>query len=722
MAYDKKSKKDNDAKLEAAKKEYQAAKDHWNDNYNQASEDLMFLYGENQWPENTRKNREALGQPCLTLNQMLPYAHQVINDIRQSRPAIRVTPVDDNADIETAEIYQGIIRSIERASKADVAYDTASQNSIGGGIGWILITTDYEDEYSFDQEIFIERVLDFSSVVIDPASVALDGSDAEYGYVKTDYTYDDFCGSFPNSDTAKEKAKTEKDKICVFTRYYKDYEKTKIYKTKYGTLTQKELDEFQEEFGAELDILDERETSICKVKWMKYTDNEILDTGEWAGKYIPIVPVIGDEAYIDGKRVFRSLINPAKDAQRMFNYWKSASTEIFALQPRAPWVGAIGQFASTPSKWAASNSQPIAFLEYDPVTDDETGQLLPPPQRQMPPQGSPAMLQEATNAVMDIKNALGMHEATLGAQGNEISGVAIRNRQIYGDNANYHFMDNLAAAITQVGNILVDLIPKIYSTRTVMRILGIDGTEETVPVNVPYVVDANTGQKRQQTPQEREQNISNGKFDLVAGKYDVVCDVGASYSSKRQEFADKMIELAKAEPRLMEIGGDLLIASLDLPNAKELSERIKAMMPPEVLGEDPQAAKLQAAAQQVAQLQEQLMNMDAALQDKKKNEAFEQQAKLAEIQNDRAKLQIDAQKAQAEIQKIYAEIKKTQVETVNDTTKIIEDLASRMDDMQQAFEILIGDMENGIEIEVEKSEPEQKTDAMLETEDDSEND
>lgn len=690
--------------LEEALTNIQAMDDFYNEVHENGRDDQDFVNGVNQWSAEDKRQRDLDGVPSLVLNQTKPFCNQVINDIRQARPALRIVPVDSNADPETAEVLSGLIRNIEYRSKASDAYDTAARNAIQASIGWIKVCVDYEHEFTFDQEITIERILNFESAMIDPNSTMLDGSDAEYGVVYEDIPKEKFESLYPEATTEGfEGTFWSSDKtIRVAEYYYRVYDEVDIYQVAYqegetvveGVVTKPEID-LLEESGIEVEIVDQRKTRLPKVMQCLLTQNEILDKTEWVGKYIPIIPVVGDEIWTDGRRNFSSLIRQGKDAQRMYNYWKSASTHMIALQPKTPWTGAAGSFDSFPNEWANANRKNYAFLEYD-VVYDENGQRVEPPKREAPVQGSPAMMQEAMNAREDIRLAIGMPLSNMGEKDNAISGVAIRNRQIEGDNATFHFIDNLATAMTHLGVILVDLIPKIYSKPQIRRIIGEDGTEDIVPVNQPYVQDKETGKKR--PPKSGEQY--DGIYRLGTGKYDVVCDIGASYSSQRQEMADKLGELVAAKPELFEVVGDLIFKSLDLPMSEELSERIKATMNPVVLGDDPQGEKLKQAAQQLKAMEEQLLNMDAALKDKRKNEEFEQQRDMEKIKLEREKLVIEANKVNAEIAKIQSEIEENRAQTINqriENQARMDEVLSRVDDIGEALEIMLDNEERNRE-------------------------
>lgn len=691
------------------KDRYKACEEHYNIQYEECEEDWRFVHGEGQWDSSAEKSRKRGGKPILVLNQLMPYVDQVVNDIRQARLAIRVSPVDSEADVGTAEILSGIIRNVERNSNAQAAYTTASNTAVGAGIGFIRLGTKYEDDDSFDQEPYIDRILDFQSVYMDPSCESLDGSDAEYCFITTSMLKERFEELYPDADPQGFK-EGEKDEVCVVEHYYKDYKNDTLYRIRMpdgSTITtyrdgKNGLDEQEVPY----EILMEREVKLPTVYHCIYgAEEEPLEETEFPSKYIPIVPVIGKEVFIDGKREFHSLIRQAKDAQKMYNYHKSESTHILALQPKAPVVGPKGSFASYADKWANANRENFSTLEYD-IVYDENGTPMPAPSRMPPVEGSQTLIQEAMGAREDIRLALGMPQANMGEAVGNLSGIAIRNKQIEGDNATFHFVDNLAASITQVGRILVDMIPRLYSEAKIMRIIGEDGQEENVPVNQPY-----TKGEKGLVP---AQGQFDGIYDLTSGKYDVVCDVGASYSSKRQETADKLIQLVSAKPEIADITADLLFEALDLPMSREIAERIRTSMDPALLGDDPQAAKLQQAGDMIKQLEERLMNYEAALQDKSKNTQFEQQAKTEELRQANEKLLIEAQKTAQEIRNMQVEAAKTASEIVSagDVKALMEkvtELAELADDQRGAIEIMLNAKERELKAsdEEEMSEPEE---------------
>lgn len=620
--------------LEQIKSRFQQDRDFIIFQYQEGEDDLNFSLGD-QWPDQVKAERIQSNRPCLTENRLNIHILQVINDIRQTRPSINVRPADDKADIKTAEVLKGIIRNIEGDSGAFMAYDAAADNALRCGFGWLRVSTEYEADNSFDQKLCIEAIENPFSVVLDSASRCLDGSDANHVTIFADIPRKDFEQQYPDADPVSYEPGLgqyewcAEDTIRIAEQFYKDRTKYTLALTAIGPMDKKDA----QQLG--LEILQERETYRETIKWCKFTANEILETTEWVGKYIPIIPVYGQRAWYQGRIRSFSIVRQAKDSQRMFNYWKTASTEFVALQPKAPWLAYEGQLTTQQyNKFASANVQNHAVLTHTPVYDKTSGTLLPPPSRQMPPQGTQSFIGEIGLAADGIKATVGQFDASLGMQGNEVSGRAILARQAEGDNATFHFVDNLAASIRRLGVVLVDLIPQIYSSRNVARILGEDGETSLVPLNVPVRQDGEAFIKDPMSPY---------KVALDAGRYDVVVDIGPSFATKRLEMANVLTDLVRAQPEMLAYMGDILFRSMDFPQAQELAERAKRVMDPKVFGENtPEQAALQEAQMQIDALNAQIEALNGALMDKRLSEERRAQIDASKVELEREKALMEA--------------------------------------------------------------------------------
>ena len=626
-----------DALLTQARDAYERARLWWADNQKEARDDLDFARLGRQWDETIRRQRELEQRPCLTFNKMPAFIRQVVNDARQNKPAIKVHPQDSGADPKTAEIINGLIRNIEISSDADVAYDTAIEHAVGQGFGFWRINTRYTCDDRFDQDIVIERIANPFTVLGDPHSTSADSSDWNEAFVVTTMTKAEFETQYPNAekvdwehDFRGAEAWLEGDQVVVAEYWTREKVGDLIVALSDGSIVQ--LEDFrgrQEEYAAlgVEPVGEPRETETYKVTQHVLTGAEVLKTVEWAGKYIPIVAVYGDEVIDeDGKRHFRSLIRDAKSAQQMFNYWRTTTTELVALAPKAPFIGEERAFELDP-KWSSANNQTHAYLMVP--------NGAPLPQRQ-PFSGVPAgALQEALNANDDMKSIIGIYDASLGARGNETSGRAIMARQREGDVSTFHFIDNLSRAIRHGGRILLDLIPKVYSTERMIRVLG----EDMRPASVRI---APTGQPVRPMINALGEMIG-AVYDITAGKYDLTVSAGPSYTSRREEVASILTEVMRSVPGSAPFLAARLAKLLDLPDADELANELRILNP--ALKDAGQGGKEQ--LQQGLALIQQLREENARLRQQVRDKDAEQQIEYQ-------KLGIEQFRAQTERMKVAA--------------------------------------------------------------------
>jgi hypothetical protein len=622
-------------------------------------DDLRFYAGSPdnqwQWPADVLQTRGAVqgqtinARPCLTINKLPQHVHQVTNEQRMNRPGIKVIPADDKADVDMADVFNGVIRHIEYISDADVAYDTACENQVSYGEGYIRLLTEYCDEDTFDQDIKIGRIRNSFSVYMDPMIQDPTGADARWCFVTEDLTKAEYERMYPDAAPISTLMSLGvgdqsiaqwigENTVRIAEYFYIEYEKQTLNlypgnQTAFsGTPEDKML---REMFGKPIRT---READRKKVKWCKINGYDILEEREWAGTYIPVVRVVGNEFEVDGQMYVSGLVRNAKDAQRMYNYWVSQEAEMLALAPKAPFIGYGGQFEGYEQQWKTANTNNWPYLEVNPDVTDGQGAVLPLPQRAQPPMASSGLLQAKAGAAEDIKSATGQYNASLGMTSNERSGKAILARQREGDIGTYHYVDNLARAIRHIGRQLVDLIPKIYDTERIARIIGEDGEPDTVKMN-----------PMQEEPVKRitdqEGNLIEKIYNPAVGKYDVRVITGPGYATKRQEALESMAQLLQGNPQLWQVAGDLFVKNMDWPGAQDLAKRFKKTIDPKVLADDDDPA-LAAANQQMEAMAAEMENMFQMLQNVNQSmEAREMQIKQFEA---------DIKAYQAETQRISA--------------------------------------------------------------------
>lgn len=531
-----------------------------------ALEDLKFVdEDDGQWTDDQRAKRK--GRPCMTFDRTSAAVDQVVGDMLQNRPGIKVRPMEDGDD-EVAEIYTGLIRGIEAQSNAKRAYKTGFKFAARCGYGVWRVRHDYACDDSFDQDLLIEPVPNPFAVLFDPDSTNPMRDDGRFCFVFDDMNKEAFEEAYPKAQsgqredfqgTGNDREWFGKDYVRVAEYYRKVPVKRRLYLLSDGsTVDADEFDPIADEMEAEgITIKRERSVDSHKIEYYKLTGAEVLEEVEYTGKFFPVVPVWGKQIVVDGKFLYRGLVRKAKDSQRLFNYELNSHAEVVSMQGKAPYLATPNMIKGFEKNWQSINTSSDPVLPYN--LDNGVG-----PRREMPPQASQGMLAMINLAADNIKSTTGIFDASMGARSNETSGRAIEARDRQGDTATFEYADELHESLQHTGRILVDLIPKIYDADRQIRILGEDDAEEVVKINRP-TLDIQTG----------EVVTIN---DLSKGSYDVTITTGGSYSTKRQETAEQMGQIIAQNPEAGQMILDLYLKSLDLVGGDEAIKRVRKLL------------------------------------------------------------------------------------------------------------------------------------------------
>ncbi len=623
--------------------------------------DLKFVEGDSsnlfQWPDGIARSRSQVDRPCLTVNKTKKHCLQIINDARQNESSIQIRAVGSGASEEAAEIREGIIRHIEYQSNAQAAYACATDTQVKGGIGYYRVTTDYADEDSFDQEIYIRRVSDPLSIYIDPDIMEFDGSDMRFAFVSKDMSLDDYELNYGKSEEGHNSSPLgtgtgdgweNEDHIRVCEYYRRIETKDKLHELSNGETIRESTvndanddDTFPTNDGLEVAqqngmVTQSREILVPKIEWFLIAGSKIVDRNIWPGKYIPICRVVGEETVIDKKLDRKGHTRALIDPQRIYNYWTSSAVEFVALQGKTPYIASSESIEDYEDEWKSANQDNLAVLPYN-ATDD-AGNKLEPPRRADPPQMAPAYISGLQIAKDEMMMASGQYEANMGQRSNEVSGKAVQERQRQGDNSTYHFIDHQSQAVRYCGRIINDLIPHIYDTARVIKILAVDGTQRTIQI------DPNQQQShiQHQDPDDDEnfnpQEIT-ASFNPNVGKYDVIVDIGPSFASARQDTFNALTQIIQSDPALMQVAGDLMMKNAPFPEADEIAKRLRNMVPKQALGQapDPQIGQLQQMlAQQHATMSEMSQKLQKA-ESKQSEQSMQKDIDWYKAETDRMK-------------------------------------------------------------------------------------
>lgn len=595
--------------------------------------DYKFANGDSvnmfQWDDWVVGDRVVNERPCLTINKTMQHNLQIVNDGKQNKPGVKIAPVGDTASYEAAQIYMEICRHIEYISNAENVYDSAMEFAVNGGFGYWRITTEYINDRSFDQDIVIKRVKDPRSIYLDPDINEVDGSDANYGFVITNKPKDLYEAEYPNhtdvggsdSFAGYTSSWITREHIRVAEYFRKTNKNDKYVKFKLPHTGEEieaylsELDEeakiyYREIKEAEKDIpydqrsYMERDVVRGDVEWYKIAGNTIIDRGIWLGKYIPIVRVIGRETIIDGILDRVSHTRALLDPQRIYNINSSANVEYGALQSKSPITAPMSAIEGFEEYYKSANSVNHSFLPYNNY--DEDGNKLDRPERMKPPQPGTAYVQQMQIAQNEMMMVSGQYQAQMGENENAKSGVAINARQRQGDRATYHWIDGLSIATRFTGKILIDLIPKIYTTKRVMQIEAKDGSIINLTIDPDAEVAFQKRLPEGEQPTQSDPSIINIIFNPNVGHYAVQADNGPNYATRRQEAFNALTQIAAQNKEFMGIAGDILWRVADFPEAQLLAQRWRRVIPPNITGDAPNPQLTEAMQQASAKMEQQL--------------------------------------------------------------------------------------------------------------------
>ena len=587
-------------------------------------------------------------RPRYSFDLTSPIIDQVAGEIEQADFDIRVSPAGGDATKDVALTYDGIIRNLENISNAKDVYTSAARGMITTGYdGWRIVQK-YADDNSFDQDLMIEKIHNFPDRVwFDPAAEQQDKSDARYCFVLHPVAKDEFDKRWPESsgtsvpDDRDGEAYYDKAEVVVIGELlYVEKEERELVLMSNGQ-TYEADDDFEK-------VVDDMAlVGVTEIKRRKRKVNKVcsrfFDNDGWLGddkdtvfNRIPVIPVYGNYKIIENKTVYSGVVEKLMDSQRVLNYSMSREIEEGALAPRAKYWMTLTQAAGHEDSLSTmnTNSDPVQFYNVDPE--------MPGP----PEQNGGAMVNPGLRTISEAMRGMigysaGMFASNMGDNPGLQSGIAIRSLQNKGDNATFKYNKAVQVAIAATGKVLVDAIPKVYDTERTMRILYEDNSFEMATINQP-VIDQQTG----------EVVMLN---DLSQGVYDVVCKAGPSFKNRQQETLEMIIEMAKVDPTIMQIAGDVMMQNINSPAADQIAERkrdqmLKAgMIPMSQLTDEEQAQMQQQMAQQ-GQQQDPASIMAQAEMLKGQAEMARAQIEQVKVQNEQMKIQLEAQKAQMSAQ------------------------------------------------------------------------
>ncbi len=603
-------------------------------------DDVAFESGKH-WDGELKAQRGNDKRPCLTVPRANAFLNQVKNEQRQNKAGIKVSPRGASSQdirkqrIKAAERRQGLIRGIQYDSNATDAYQCAFDNAVGPGRGFWQVKAEYVSNKSNQQKIAIDAIRDPENVTPDSNRKKFNYSDMNHCFYGSLIPKETFKVLFPDASDSNWLSKNTdqnwltSDKVRVTELYCKWAIKKELIEFT-SPDGQQIFTKYSDELSPDVkdnplfkdNIRSKRTVRVPKIMWYKLTKFDILEKTEIPGEFIPIIPCLGSEKIIEGELVIKGMMRDLKDPARMYDFWNSYEAEVIAYAPKSRYIAAAGQVEEFKQYWESSNLQASVVLPYTPVSKE--GHLAPPPQIIPYPEVPQAAIVAKQGCVDDMKAITGMHDPSLGMSRGNQSGKAILAEQVQGDNANYHFIDNLRIAITHTAVIINEWLDIYYPPGTVARILGEDESEKFVTIG-------------ERDPKSQE------VMELGDPDVDIVVTMGAAYNTKRQQATESIMELVRAVPSITPLIYDIFVGNMDFPGAQAIADRLKKTIPPELLeqegGEQEIAMKLQQAMQQAQQNQQVMQAMQQQIQEmsqelESKGMESRTKVKVAEINRD----------------------------------------------------------------------------------------
>lgn len=598
------------------------AKYEWGYGFNEhnilaGKEDAKFTVG-NQWDPVVEQRRKDQKKPVLTFNRLVAFMAQLVGNRLMNETEIRVFP-DKAGTKEIAIIREGLIRNIFKNSNADFARDEAGKYQVVCGEGYFSLCMEYAGDDVFEQEIKINAVVDPYSVVMDPLSIEPSGEDAQWGFIGDDIPQQEFKRRWPWAaevgflgDKRWNQSGFWLSEDCIRVVSY------------WRMVTEgiKTLALYQD--GSIHDV-----TGMEEYEWLPFVEtrsdgspftrdvpnrfaqlyicsgNNILEgPHDYPISSIPIYRVPGWELN-DGEKTHRwGLIRFLKDPQRLHNYWRSTVAEQLVAAPRNKWLTTPDAVKGHEVKWRRAPSSDDPFLYYN---DGETQPIhIPPPGIDV------ALVNEAAISTQDMKDISNIHEAALGMPSNEVSKVAIQQRQMVSDVGSYIYVDRRRLADRRCAKNINELISYIYDTKRTITIIGRDDKSTVTVINDP----------------------SNPNSDVTIGKYGITVDVGPASETKRTLANEQMMGFVNAMPQTAAVVMDLVAEAQDWPKSGEFAKRFKMMLPAGTIPEDEMTPEMKAIQDQNQQLQEAQRQLEQA------NQNADTQKKLADAANAEARARL----------------------------------------------------------------------------------
>lgn len=669
-------------------------------NIDQYHEIQQFVLGR-QWKQDEEDMLQTFKKVPLQFNKLATLVNTLLGEQQQNTPQLDVRPLS-TCDEQTAEIRAIITKDIMLSTDAKTVYQQAASQAFTGGFGAYMYDTYYKSQDSWDLEICLRSCKDPTRYFWDISAddvCKTDGMHAGYYYRMSRAKFRAVHGKDIEEKILKDANVTQSeeeialvsepgrvpdgdqfswaddDSITILHYYKRTYVKDTLYKMSNGkTLNQDEMGELilkSQEFvqkmqqseqmqpdmfgempqqnmgeGSEINgewitlyddgepvrIEDKRPVKKSKIMHYHIAGDYILEKSEFPSEDLPIIFMDQHSFYQkDGKQVCRPFIIDCIDAQRYLNYLGTQSAFILK-------VSRYDQFMMSKQNARGLDTQKIwtdpsniqGALYYD---ESPSGAK---PEQLMPPELSRSLMEQYQRAQDDLYTSTGMYPARLGQQGTEVSGAAVDARTRQGNNPTFVAFNSVSRAVAGGGKIANQMVPRVYDTERVIRLLNPMNGESLITVN--------------KQSDEYGALIEN---DIRKGSFEVILQAGPSYEGQKSQALESLNGIIQADPQLFSLIADLYAENLPLANTIEIKNRLKTLVPPQII-EAGKTGKMPPPQQQQPDPQQVLAQQDMQIKQGQlqlKQQEIQQKAQAVQAAN-----AIEMQKLEKEYAELEAQV------------------------------------------------------------------
>lgn len=581
--------KEDEAKLKSIKKNIRYAREYFSDNYKRYHDFIKFVF-DTSLTENEKTLLSDLQKPTIEFNFLEAYISRLLGEFSKAEPSIIVSNDElQPVDPQVLEIAEGHIRHTLRIANEDSFFYDVYRDLMAGGFSVAKVWTDFEGPMSFDLKICAGRAFDPTLCGFDPLARKPSKSDGAYCFELFPIRAAQFNELFPgvSIDSIRFSKEIEgfnwayqnqQERILMFAYYYEKVKKQKklLLLANGKKLFEEDYKEMMEYWkqGGHIDqpaiVIDERFTNKDCIYRYEVIANQILECKEMKGfTNFPLVffdanSVMLKESENSGvKQITRPYVYQALGIQKLKTFaGQSLANDIENMIQHKFMYAVEGVPENNIDAYIdVQHPSNLPYYAFKRDANNASTDVQVPPPQVIPRVGSPPeVLEIFFNAEKVAQSILGNYDAALGVNENELSGRAIIASATQSNAAAMPIITRFLQGLTNVAQLIVDLIPSINVTQRLLAISNLEGKSQNIPVNGP-------GQLNMNYPENALR---------------VHVKAGTNFETQMQQSLQALFMLGKEFPWfgqfIQEVGMEVVLENLNFRGADVLKKAAPAYM------------------------------------------------------------------------------------------------------------------------------------------------